>query len=66
MPFRKTSTDIMISVLYHYDEYEKLPHYFFAYCSTHLDGIRSEYFKRTSAGIKFVVESSVLSPLPLS
>ncbi|KXT05094.1 hypothetical protein AC578_7573 [Pseudocercospora eumusae] len=48
------------------DEYEKLPHFFFAYPSEHLNGVKEEYFQKTASGIKFVVESSVLSPLPLS
>ncbi|EME77263.1 uncharacterized protein MYCFIDRAFT_42424 [Pseudocercospora fijiensis CIRAD86] len=54
------------SVPNRYDEYEKLPHFFFAWPSAHLDAVREEYFQKTASGIKFVVECSVLSPLPLS
>lgn len=42
-----------------YDEYDKLPHYFFAFPSSHLDALRQEYFKKTSEGIRWVIDSEV-------
>ncbi|KAI5360901.1 Putative alpha/beta hydrolase-3 [Septoria linicola] len=51
-------------VLYVYDEYEGLPHCFFAYPSRHLDSAREEYFRKTAAGVRFVIESSEVTALP--
>lgn len=41
------------------DEYDGLPHYFFAFPSSHLDNLRQEYFKKTADGIKWVIDSDV-------
>lgn len=46
---------MLFRVAVQYDEYEKLPHYFFAFPSTHLDVVREDYFKKTAKGIEFVV-----------
>ncbi|KAK5169767.1 uncharacterized protein LTR77_005745 [Saxophila tyrrhenica] len=39
-----------------YEEYEKLPHYFFVFPSSHLDKLRDEYFDKTAKGILWVME----------
>ena len=38
-----------------FDEYAKLPHYFFAFPSSHLDAVRKEYFEKTAKGIEWVI-----------
>ncbi|PPJ53256.1 hypothetical protein CBER1_11840 [Cercospora berteroae] len=53
-------------VLHEYHEYTGLPHCFFAYPSPYLEKPREEYFRKTAAGIKFVLESSEIPAIPLS
>ncbi len=39
-----------------YDEYDKLPHYFFAFPSPHLDGLRNDYTSKTLKGIEWIMQ----------
>lgn len=38
-----------------YEEYAQLPHYFFAFPSTHLEALRKEYFEKTAKGIEWII-----------
>ena len=54
----RTATDSQQSrVPVKFDEYEKLPHYFFAFPSPHLDTLRQDYLKKTADGIRWVIDS---------
>ena len=39
-----------------YDEYDKLPHYFFAFPSPHLDALRGDYYAKTIKGIEWIIQ----------
>jgi versiconal hemiacetal acetate esterase len=40
-----------------YDEYAKLPHYFFAFPSPHLEALKEDYYTKTIKGIEWIIQA---------